>query len=84
MGRRVTVQEAISLTGLTDYALRSGIKQGRYPHIRTGLGRGKILIDIDLLEQYLQQEAVNNMNILSNNNDSSVLVNYGQLRRIDA
>lgn len=84
MGKRVTVQEASNITGLTDYALRSGIKQGRYPHIRTGLGRGKILIDIDLLEQYLQQEAVNNVSSQRDNIDNPAVINYGQLRRVNA
>ena len=82
MGKRATIQEATVITGLTEYALRMGIKQGRYPHIRIGLGRGKILIDIDLLEQYLLQEAVDNMN-MQRSESTTAVINYGQLRRVE-
>ena len=60
MGKRVKLCEAAELTGLTEYSLRLGIRQGRYPHIRTGGNSGKILIDIELLERYLEQEATQN------------------------
>jgi len=58
-------------------AIRKGIKERRYPHIRTGLGAGKILIDIDLLEEYLAQKARDNATC-----DKSNIINYGQLRRV--
>jgi hypothetical protein len=58
MSRRVTISQASKLTGLTEYSLRLGISAGRYPHIRTGgPGKGRILLDIELLEQYLLQDA---------------------------
>jgi hypothetical protein len=76
MSKRVNVPQAAQITGLTEYALRLGIKQGRYPHLRTGLGTGKILIDIDLLEQYLEQEAKDNAHYKS---DFEVF-NPGKLR----
>ena len=40
MGKRVTITEAVRITGLSVYAIRAGIHQGRYPHIRVGLGAG--------------------------------------------
>ena len=77
MTKRVTIPQASTITGLSEYAIRKGVKERRYPHIRTGLGVGKILIDIDLLEQYLAQEARDNATC-----DNSGLVNFGQLRRV--
>ena len=81
MGKRVTILQAVELTGLSEYALRTGIKQGKYPYIRVGLGNGKILIDIDLLEQYLQQEAISNT---QSNNLVTGVINFGKLRKVNA
>lgn len=80
MGRRVTIPEAVEITGLKEYSLRKGIKEGRYPHIRTSIGRGKILIDIELLERCLEAEALNSIHQA----DFEKVVGYGQLRVIKA
>ena len=77
MNKRVTIPQAVEITGLTEYTLRQGFKRG-WPHLRTGgPGKGKILVDIDLLEQYLAQEATG----ISAMPASSVS-QYGQLRRV--
>ena len=57
--KRVTIKQAASATGLTVYALRCGVKAGRYPAIRIGNGqtRRKLLFDLDQLETVLQAEA---------------------------
>jgi excisionase family DNA binding protein len=78
MGRRVGIKEAAAITGLSEYTLRSGIKQNRFPHIRTGLGSGKFLLDIELMEEYLRQEAKDNTMPAAQSN----VIHYGQLRRI--
>lgn len=57
MGQRVNVKEAAKTTGLSEYAIRAGIKTGKYPYIKAGYGRGRILIDIDKLIEALDQEA---------------------------
>ena len=80
MGKRMTVLEASRETGLTPYTLRLGIKQGRYPHIRTGGSSGKILIDIALLERALEREAMSNAGELGPKDDN--IIQYGQLRRV--
>lgn len=77
MSKRVTIKEAAEITGLTEYCIRLGCKQGRYPHIRIGLGKGKILIDIALLERYLEQEAMDNV---KPQESVPEVVNYGKLR----
>ena len=79
MGKRATISEVSTLTGLSEYALRKGIREGRYPHIRTGIGSGKILVDIELLEEYLAQEARDNAAY-----GQSEAVKYGQLRKVKA
>ncbi|MBE6011328.1 MAG: helix-turn-helix domain-containing protein [Lachnospiraceae bacterium] len=80
MSLRLTVPEAAKQTGISEYSLRMGCKQGRYPHIVIGgIGtRRKILIDIDLLEQYLKQEAIENVSYKG----PDEVVNYGMLRRV--
>jgi len=81
MGKRVTILEAVEITGLSEYAIRTGIKQGRYPHIRVGAGNGKILLDVGLFEDYLYREAVSNVNI--HNNHKNEEIHYGVLRRVE-
>ena len=78
MGKRMTIAQAASTTGLSEYFLRKGIKEGRLPHIRTGLGTGKFWIDVELLERYLEQEAMDNTKV----HESRSVINYGQLRRV--
>ena len=81
MGKRVKLPEAAKQVGLSEYALRMGCKQGRYPHIVIG-GAGvkkRILIDIELLEEYLEQEARDNVTYKDGQNET---VNYGQLRKV--
>jgi len=80
MGSRVKIPEAARLTGLSEYAIRQGIRQGRYPYIRTGLGSGTIIIDMELLEQYLRQEAVDNAQ--RHTVEASGVINYGKLRKV--
>lgn len=57
MGKRITLKQAAQLTGISEWSLRAGIKQGRYPYIKVGIGRGRIFVDIELLEQALAAEA---------------------------
>lgn len=60
MGIKMNIEEAAKATGLAQTALRTGIKQGKYPYIKVGRGRGRIFIDIDLLEEALKKEAQDN------------------------
>lgn len=60
MGRRVKIPEAAKITGLSEYAIYKGVRQGWFPHIRTSGDRGRIFIDIELLEEQLEREAQSN------------------------
>jgi len=81
MGKRMKIPEAAKYVGLSQYSLTIGIKQGKYPHITIG-GNGtrkRYLVDIDLLEQYLEQEAKDSVTYVEGQNEQ---LNYGQLRRV--
>jgi len=60
MGLKCDIREAAEATGLTEHALRTGIAIGKYPYIKVGRGRGHILIDLELLNQALEAEALQN------------------------
>ena len=60
MGRRLSIKEAAQQVGLSEWSLRTGIKQGRYSFIKVGMGRGRIFVDIDVLEAELEVEAKEN------------------------
>jgi len=55
-----TVKEIVEYFGISEYSIRAGIKQGKYPVIRIGGKNGKFLIDINLLEETLMKEALSN------------------------
>jgi len=79
MNQRMKISEAAKAVGLSKYALRMGCKAGKYPHITIGSGSQKrILIDIDLLEAFLQQEAIGNVTYKG----EPETINYGKLRQI--
>ena len=81
MGQRMKIPEAAAHVGLSEYALRMGCKAGKYPHITIG-GSGvkkRFLIDVDLLEQYLTQEAQDNVTYSEGQDET---ISYGRLRRI--
>lgn len=60
MGVRMNIKEAARQVGLSEWSLRAGIKQGKYPYIKVGVGRGRIFVDIDMLEKALEHEAQDN------------------------
>jgi hypothetical protein len=49
MGKLVTIKEASERTGLSTCEIRRGIRKQTYPSIKVGEGRGKYLLDLDLL-----------------------------------
>jgi len=58
----VGTEEAAALTGLSQYMLRKGVKEGRFPVIRTSETQGKFLFDTRVLGQVLASEAMSSMN----------------------
>ena len=82
MRKHVDVPQASEIFGLSEYAIRKGIRERRYPHIRTGLGSGKILIDVELLEEYLRQEAEDNVSSGGCTITGANVIRYGQIRRV--
>jgi hypothetical protein len=55
-----TLKEAASATGLTEWELRQGAKSGKYPAMRAGGSNGKLLFDVELLEQAIIQHMMAN------------------------
>lgn len=53
----VNTEEAARTTGLSEYELRIGYKQGRYPALEIGRGsrRRSLRWDIDLLRKTLEE-----------------------------
>ena len=81
MAKRVNVKEASNLTGLSEYTLRRGAMEARYPHIRIGTPgmRRRLKFDIELLEEYLKQEAIDNATVKPATQEN---IFYGKLRKI--
>jgi hypothetical protein len=61
MGKRVTIKEAVILTGLSEGELRRGVKSHKYPCMFVGTANKKVIFDIDLLEAHLEKLALENM-----------------------
>lgn len=61
MRRLITLKEASELTGLSITSLRRGIHSGRFPAVRANTSQGKLLINEELLQEVLRNEAINNL-----------------------
>lgn len=52
-----TAEAAASIPGMTEHTLRMGYKQGIFPALQLGHGRGaKLLWDLDMLQAAIQQQ----------------------------
>ena len=60
IGTRVTTKEASKLTGISEYSLTCMRKQGIISYLKIGYGRGRILFDIDVLNEELAKMEQNN------------------------
>lgn len=60
MGTRVTTKEASKLTGISEYSLTCMRKQGIISYLKIGYGIGRILFDIDVLNEELAKMEQNN------------------------
>ena len=50
----VNIKEAAKRTGLSEYELRKGVKQGKYPFIKAG--ETKYMFNVEALEQSIVQQ----------------------------
>lgn len=76
MARMIGINEAHEITGLSKHELRTGAISGKYPHIRAGGSRGKILFSADLLQEQilkLMQESTQT---------TPEMPQYGKLRKL--
>ena len=51
---RVGIKGAVKHTGFTEYAIRLGVKEGKFPVYR--VGRGKFIFETDLLDKAIEKE----------------------------
>lgn len=77
MARIVGINEAHEITGLSKHELRTGAISGKYPHLRAGGSKGKILFDIDILEGHIKK-LIEQSTVKEDTNISQ----YGKLRKI--
>ena len=85
MKKMITIKEAANIFGLSEYEIRIGIKNGRYPFYRIGQKRGKYLIDYELFANELKKASMNNMLNASKNVLPNEIINsdiYGTLRKV--
>lgn len=75
VSERLNIKDTAKRFGLSEYGLRQGAKEGRYPHIKVG---NKYIFDVELLEQCLKQEAKSNLRKADNQSS------FGSLRAVKA
>ena len=76
MARRAKIKDASRITGLTEWELRTGANSGKYPHMRVGGPNGRIIFDIDLLEDHIKKIMTDN---LKSDEDTE---SYGNIRKV--
>ncbi len=55
MGRRYRLVDAAKMTGLSIWELRTGAISGKYPYFRVGGPHGRLIFDIDLIEERIEE-----------------------------
>lgn len=53
------IKEVSAVVGISVTSLRRGIKSGRFGFIRAGVGKGKLLLDVEAVVKQLDFEALN-------------------------
>lgn len=64
MKKMITVKEAASISGLSEYEIRIGLKQGRFPFYAVGNKGKKYLLDCELFIETLNTIVINNMQVV--------------------
>jgi hypothetical protein len=77
MGKKLLIKEAAKYVGLSEWELRQGIKMGRYPAIKVGQGRGKYIVDLELLEARIEELMLSNIRP-----EEKEEITYGVIRKI--
>jgi hypothetical protein len=70
------IKELHDTIGLTEWDIRQRAKTGRIPCLKSG---NRYIFDIDLVEEFLKNEAMNNVKQAETSYNK-----YGTLRRINA
>jgi len=74
MGKRMLLNPAAEVLGVTPYFLRVEAKAGRIPYLKSG---NRYIFDIEQVEDFLKNKALQNM---STENENTA--GYGTLRKI--
>ena len=61
MGQRMNMKDAAKASGLALWELRQGVRNGKYPALKCGVGKGKYILDIDLLEDRIHELMLKNV-----------------------
>jgi excisionase family DNA binding protein len=61
MGKKALLKDAAKAVGLTRNALYRMARAGEVPYIRVGGARGRYVFDIEQLEEFLKQKALENV-----------------------
>lgn len=75
MGKKVNIRLAAELTGLSQHEIRRGALSGRYPSMRIGGERGRLIFDIEILNEHI-------IKIMLNNLKQEEQESYGSLRKV--
>lgn len=73
MGKKMLIKALHEATGLSEWDIRQRAKSGRIPAIKSG---NRWIFDIDLVNEYLKNEAMSNVR------PEEPVKQYGVLRRI--
>lgn len=61
MTKMMTIKEVAQITGMSQYAIRQGIRQGKLPAFQLNGSRGKYMINYDVLQDVLKDLCIQNI-----------------------
>ncbi|OPZ87089.1 MAG: hypothetical protein BWY74_03479 [Firmicutes bacterium ADurb.Bin419] len=85
MKKMITVKEAALISGLSEYEIRIGLKQGRFPFYAVGNKGKKYLLDCELFLETLNKIVLNNMQTAkeeSLDSRESNIISYNNIRKV--
>ena len=87
MKKMISVKEAALISGLSEYEIRIGLKQGRFPFYAVGNKGKKYLLDCELFLETLNNISLSNMQAAKEeafDSRESNIVTYNNIRKIKA
>ncbi len=79
--RVVGIMEASKIFGLSQWELRQGVKNGKYPAFRVGGKKGKLMFNVKLLTERIEQLMKKNLKEVAEDEEEYFIDEVGGIKK---